>query len=466
MNIGIIYFRRDLRIYDNTALNECIRNSDKILPIFIFNPIQIGKTNTYFSQKCFNILLLFVKQLSESLNDKLLLLLGNPAERIEKLVKEIKIHHPNSNITLYFNTDFTPFSIKRDAQIFDKLKNISIKSFVDTLLLSDEYPIINNKLQLIPDEKSLYYKKFTPFYNYYKSKHIQEPYTIKIKNYLEFKHVDEYKLIIDKDLKFSRSHAIKQINKKINYAKTHNDVFDENGTYHISHYLKFGIISIREAYYAMKHNTVVTRQLFWREFYYIIAWHNPTLLQYQITSHNNSTLNPKYNTIKWLDDSNKKIKQIIKAWKTGTTGFPIVDAGMRQLAQIGYMHNRARLIVASFLTKICGIDWRIGEQWFAQNLIDYDPIINNGNWLWVAGGGADSQPYFRVFNPWLQQKEHDPNCIYIKKWIPELDDIEPKIIHKLYDSKYHNLLVNYPTPIIDYEHEKNKTYELYAKLYK
>lgn len=465
MEIGIIYFRRDLRIYDNIALNECIKNSDKILPIFIFDPVQASKTsNTYFSDKYFSLLQLFVSQLSEHFNNKLLLLHDNPTTKLNSLIKSIKSNHPNANITIYFNIDFTPFSIARDSEIYDKIKNANIRSYIDQLLTITDIKAIEDKSGLLPNKKDGYYKKFTPFYNYYKDMKHLEPHTNKMHDILEIKIDDEYKLIINKELNFSRKHAIAQLQKSIKYAETHDTPSDESGTYRISHYLKFGIVSIREAYHYLKHTPAAARQLYWREFYYIIAWNNQQLLQGQISNKNNSALNEKYNNIAWADGSSKKIADIIKAWKSGTTGFPIVDAGMRQLSETGYMHNRARLITASFLTKICGIDWRIGEKWFAQHLIDYDPIVNNGNWLWVAGGGADSQPYFRVFNPWLQQVAHDRDCIYIKRWVPELKDVAPKIIHKLYDPKYQGKL-NYPDPIIDYDEQKNKTLEKYQKIY-
>lgn len=453
MKIGIFYFRRDLRIWDNTALNECIKNSDSIYPIFIFDPVQIKKTNLYFSNKCFSLMQIFIGQLVQYLGGKLLLLYGNPCNRLKSLVKHIKTQYPKSEISIYFNIDYTPYSIKRDSEIFDGLDNVF--AFHDNLLTINS--TISGKQDLIPDEKSKYYKKFTPFYENVDIKKIQEPTTSKIKNILELKLPNEYKLAPADHFSYSRRNALKQLSKKIDYAKNHDTPGDEDGTYRISHYLKFGVISIREAHHMLKNNKLVDRQLFWRDFYYIVQWHNPQMLRAQITNKSNSALNEKYNSIKWSYD-----KRIIESWKYGKTGFPIVDAGMRQLLQTGYMHNRVRLIVASFLTKICGVDWRFGEQWFAQNLIDYDPIVNNGNWLWVAGGGADSQPYFRVFNPWIQQYDHDRDCIYIKRWVPELKDIDVKIIHKWYRVEDYS---DYIKPIIVYEVEKTNTYAKYVKLF-
>ena len=239
----------------------------------------------------------------------------------------------------------------------------------------------------------------------------------------------------------------------------------------ISHYLKYGVISIREAYHNIKKNfthkasyDAIIRQLYWRDFYTLIAWYYPQVLGYAFDSKKsqwselkeNSSLNTRYNNVKWSYN-----EKIIKAWKEGKTGFPIVDAGMRQLVETGYMHNRVRLITASFLTKICGIDWRIGEKWFAQHLIDYDPIINNGNWQWVAGGGADSQPFFRVFNPWLQQAKFDKDALYIKQYLPELKNIEPEKIHKM--EKINDLYIK---QIVDYSEIKEVTLEKYRAIFK
>lgn len=173
-------------------------------------------------------------------------------------------------------------------------------------------------------------------------------------------------------------------------------------------------------------------------------------------------MKPSYNKIRW-----HKNTKYLHAWKTGNTGFPIVDAGMRQLNTTGYMHNRARLIVASFLTKTLLIDWREGEQYFSQKLVDYDPASNNGNWQWIASTGADSQPYFRIFNPFSQSLQVDEDAEYIKKWIPELKDIPAKELHNwdkyysMYNGKNNSLKVNYPAPIVVYSIQKEKALEMY-----
>jgi deoxyribodipyrimidine photo-lyase len=166
----------------------------------------------------------------------------------------------------------------------------------------------------------------------------------------------------------------------------------------------------------------------------------------------------KYKSIKWSQN-----ERYFHAWCEGLTGFPIVDAGMRELNATGYMHNRVRMIVASFLTKDLHIDWRLGEKYFAQKLVDYDPAVNNGNWQWVASTGCDAQPYFRVFNPWLQQKKFDPDCLYIKRWIPELAMLPPKSIHGLSKIKS-KLMANYPHPMVDHVIESQKAKIMFKKI--
>ena len=174
-------------------------------------------------------------------------------------------------------------------------------------------------------------------------------------------------------------------------------------------------------------------------------------------------MKPSYDKIRW-----HKNTKWLNAWKTGTTGFPVVDAGMRQLAETGYMHNRARLITSSFLIKVLLIDWQDGEKYFAQHLTDYDPASNNGNWQWGASTGADSQPYFRIFNPWLQSEEYDPDAEYIKQWVPELREVESKVIHQWY--KYSDEKefkgIKYPAPIVDYSKQKEIALKMYSSVFK
>ncbi len=216
---------------------------------------------------------------------------------------------------------------------------------------------------------------------------------------------------------------------------------------------KFGTVSIREVFHLVKkelsQNHPLIRQLYWRDFFTTIAWCYPHMFGHAFQR--------KFDQLPW-NTSNADFKR----WCAGMTGFPLVDAGMRQLNQTGFMHNRARLIVGSFLVKDLHIDWQWGEKYFAQHLIDYDPAVNNGNWQWIASTGCDHQPYFRIFNPWLQQKKFDPDCVYIKRWVPELRNKDPKIIHTWYNQKHP--ANGYPVPMLDHAKESIVTKELYKKI--
>ena len=192
------------------------------------------------------------------------------------------------------------------------------------------------------------------------------------------------------------------------------------------------------------------KQLYWRDFFTQVAYHSPFVF--------GQPFHEKYSKLPWSNS-----EKAFTAWCTGTTGFPIVDAGMRELNATGFMHNRVRMIVASFLTKDLHIDWRKGERYFAQQLVDYDPAVNNGNWQWCASTGCDAQPYFRIFNPWLQQKKFDPQCIYIKKWVPELQKILPLTIHTWYKEDSPPIK-NYPRPMVDHGVESKKAKELYKNI--
>ena len=251
-----------------------------------------------------------------------------------------------------------------------------------------------------------------------------------------------------------RTNAITQLKvaaKNIkNYPRTHNEL--SQPTSQLSAYIKFGCISIREVYKTFRSKHDFIRQLFWRDFYANILYSFP-----QVLGH---ALKPNYNKVRWHHNTNW-----FNAWTKGETGFPVVDAGMRELNETGYMHNRARLITSSFLIKTLLIDWQKGEQYFAKKLTDYDPASNNGNWQWTAGSGADSQPYFRIFNPWLQGENFDPNCEYIKKWVPELKDVPVKDILHWEDtySQYKN--IKYPRPICNYEEQKDKALTMYKSIF-
>ena len=247
-----------------------------------------------------------------------------------------------------------------------------------------------------------------------------------------------------------RQEAIKQLRiaaKNIkHYAQTRDEL--SKPTSQLSAFIKFGNISVREVYYSFKSNHPFIRQIYWRDFYAGILYSFPRVLGH--------ALKPKYDKIKWHHN-----EKWFEAWKNGVTGIPIVDASQRQLLATGWTHNRGRMISSSILIKILLIDWRKGEQFYAQHLVDYDVASNNGGWQFSAGTGADSQPYFRYFNPYTQSKDHDKDCEYIKKWIPELKNVPSEDIHNWNDSWEKHKDCGYPKPIVNYAEQREKSIKMY-----
>jgi deoxyribodipyrimidine photo-lyase len=371
---------------------------------------------------------------------------------IKKLINKWKIE------AVYFNADITPYAKKRDQSIV----KLCEKMKVECVTGQDYYLYEPNAVVTGAGD---YYTKFTPYYNKVLHIKVDGP---KYPRQFHFTDVDDSNITItDAYLKFTepnqdilvnggRENGLKIVNDIGNfksYGKTRNEL--DTQTTHLSAYLKFGNISVRETYEKMKSklglNSDLLRQIIWREFYAQLLYHNPQVL--------GNPLKEKYDKIKW--DKNTKH---LNAWKAGMTGFPIVDAGMREMNATGYMHNRARLITASFLIKTLLITWEDGEKYFSQHLTDYDPASNNGNWQWVASTGADSQPYFRIFNPWSQSEKYDTDAEYIKKWIPELQSVPAKAIHNWNNEWEKYAEVKYPKPIVDYEKQRKLALDMYKKV--
>lgn len=441
--MSIFIFRRDFRIKDNIGLNECISNSLNIYPVFIFTPEQV-KENPYKSNNAVQFMCESLKELKKDI--KLTFCYGNYIEILKDIIKK------NNIDSIYTNTDYTKYAIKRDKDIEKLCKKLNIKfNKYDDILLFKPGTVMTGS--------GGYYQKFTPFYNTCMKLDPDEPTSKTIKNdkYCQTKYkitnIDKfYKNNDNINVHGGRDNALKILNKIgefKNYEKTRNMLNTE--TTLMSAYIKFGCISIREVYDKIKSKLgkkhPLIRQLIWREFYYHLG--------YGFIDRFGDSLKQKYDKIKW-----KNSNYLFNKWKNGETGYPIVDACMRELNVSGYMHNRGRLIVSSFLIKNLGIDWRKGEKYFAQKLIDYDVLVNNGNWQWTSGSGADSQPYFRVFNPWLQSERYDKDCKYIKYWLPELKNVDNKHLHNW--EKYYDENI-YIKPIVDYKKSKEDILNIYKK---
>lgn len=445
----LFIFRRDFRTYDNIGLNST--KEDTVYPVFIFTPEQIT-SNKYKSDNSVQFMVESLQELKKSIS--ITFCYGD----IEKVIEDIVVKNKIESIRC--NTDYTPYAIKREKRIEAIAKKLDIEFIYYHDVLLFEPSTIRNQLDSI-------YQKFTPFYNYTIKQKVPEP--VKMSKSTVKKVETKYEITSDKMNTFytkndtvnhisggriNALNILKEITDFSSYEKTRNTL--NLPTTHLSAYLKFGCISIRECFHSMKKKLKLShpliRQLIWREFYYHLG--------YGFIERFGRSLKPKYDNIKWEDDMTK-----FKAWCSGKTGYPIIDSCMMQLNTTGYMHNRGRLIVASFLIKNLHVDWRHGEKYFAQKLVDYDVLVNQGNWQWVAGSGADSQPYFRVFNPWLQSAKFDKDALYIKNWLPQLNDIEPKHLHQWdkYNELYDMKSISYYKPIVDYSKSKKDGLAIYKK---
>lgn len=448
----LFIFRRDLRLQDNTALTEAVKNAETVFPCFIIDPRQ-AKEHPYRSAFGLTFLaesLLDLEEQIQSAGGKISFLEGDAEECIEALLKKKQFD------AVYFNEDYTPFSRKRDDAIrkICKKHDIECITFHDALLTA---PGTVLKKDGNP------YTVFTPFSRTAKTQKIQKPIRIRPQNFAKtslpgakpLKSLLKWKTHKNAAIHGGREHALKllrSLDKQKQYEKTR-DIPALDATSHLSAHHKFGTISVRETAHAIKEHlsprSSLLTELYWRDFFTHIAWFFPHVFK--------GAFHKKYDKIDWKGSSS-----LLKKWEEGKTGFPIVDAGMRELKETGFMHNRVRMITASFLVKDLLIDWRKGEKHFASLLVDYDPAVNNGSWQWAASTGCDAQPYFRIFNPWLQQKKFDPECLYIKKWIPELETCTPKEIHSWERAQIKG--INYPKPCIEHKKQSQIAKSLFKKV--
>ena len=418
--VSVFWFRRDLRLHDNVGLFHALQAENPVLPIFIFDKeilenLPKDDARVTFIHKT-------LQQLQHTLKDKanssIALFHGNPLDVFEKLVKDYDIQ------TVYTNHDYEPYATKRDLRISDFLKNQNI----DFQTFKDQ--VIFEKDEVVKDDGDPYVV-YTPYKNKWKSifnaKKDMQPYdcSSKLKNFFNENDLPNLSL---SDLGFETSKiSIPDYNVSAeviqNYEKTRNFPAKENGTSHLGPHLRFGTVSVREIVKKaiLEKNETFWNELIWREFFMQILWHFP-----HTTS---ASFRPKYDRINWRNNETE-----FEHWKNGTTGYALVDAGMRELNTTGYMHNRVRMLVASFLCKHLLIDWRWGEAYFAEKLLDFDLSANVGNWQWAAGSGVDAAPYFRIFNPMTQIEKFDKQKEYINKWVPDLQELTypDKIVdHKL-----------------------------------
>ncbi|WP_439185529.1 cryptochrome/photolyase family protein [Carboxylicivirga taeanensis] len=410
--ITIHWFRRDLRLKDNTALNAALNGPHPVLPIFIFDrhitdELQADDARiTFIHQQVTTINV----QLNSQYHNGLKVLQGQPLEEWQKLI------HSYNIAEVHFNRDYEPYALERDEAVTKLLESHGIR-------------VVTHKDQVVFEAHEVLKKDGSPYtiYTPYKKQwisrfndlpSINRPQADAPANYFQIQihtpHIEE--------LGFKHSPiAVPAWNfNHVEQYEHKRDIPHLNHTSHLGPHLRFGTISIREVIAKTCYSEVFLSELIWREFFMQIMVHFP-----QVIAHN---FKRKYDAIIWQNNSKQ-----FERWCQGQTGYPIVDAGMRELVQTGFMHNRVRMVCASFLCKHLLIDWRWGEAFFAQHLLDFELASNNGNWQWAAGTGCDAAPYFRVFNPSEQQKKFDPELKYILKWVPEFGTMaypQPMVEHK------------------------------------
>lgn len=415
--VTVFWFRRDLRLHDNAGLYQALQSGQPVLPLFIFDTEILDSLEdkddrrVEFIHRAISVMQEELTTMGSTLDVRY----GKPLQVYQDLLNEYEIK------AVYTNHDYEPYARQRDQAIAQwlKTKDIQFHSFKDQ--------VIFEKDEVLKDDGKPY-TVFTPYSRKWKA--VISTHPIEVFNTKKFyKHfLSQQPMTVPSlaamgftaaGLPFPAKSWKKEV---ITQYKEQRDIPSLPGTSRLSVHLRFGTISIRElAREAGVLNETFLNELIWRDFYHMILWHFP-----QVVGH---SFKPDYDKIRWRNNETE-----FDAWCKGQTGYPIVDAGMRELNATGFMHNRVRMIVASFLTKHLLIDWRWGEGYFARKLLDFDLSANNGGWQWAAGSGCDAAPYFRVFNPYLQTQKFDPELKYIRQWVPEFEEltyVRPVVVHEV-----------------------------------
>jgi deoxyribodipyrimidine photo-lyase len=426
--VNVFWFRRDLRIEDNAGLYHALQNGKPVIPLFIFDSNILEKLDNKADRRV-AFIHDAITHLQESLTkvgSSMFCFHGKPAVIWEQITKKFEVEN------VFTNHDYEPYALERDADVKELLekKNIAFHTYKDQ--------VIFEKQEVVKDDGKPY-TVFTPYSRKWKSllsddnlkaypikKYATHFYQCKAQKIPSLKEMG----FIENDQPFPSQKADQAI---IQHYAENRDFPGIRGTSKLGVHLRFGTISIRQlASNALANSPVFLNELIWRDFYHMILWNFPQVGK-------GAAFKPAYEHIAWRKDNGE-----FEKWCKGQTGYPIVDAGMRELNETGFMHNRIRMVTASFLCKHLLLDWRLGEAYFAEKLLDFDLAANNGGWQWAAGSGCDAAPYFRIFNPYLQTKKFDPDLTYIKKWVPEFQEFD------------------YPKPIVDHEYARKRCLEVYS----
>jgi len=427
--LNIFWFRRDLRLHDNAGLYHALKNNNRVLPIFIFDKNILDKLENKADRR-----VEFIHAALEELQLSLVkmgtsveVFYSTPSQAFSELIGKYKIEK------VFTNHDYEPYARERDSSIAKLLNShgASLHTFKDQ--------VIFEKDEVIKDDEQPY-TVFTPYSRKWKAVfkdfHLQTYPTVKYFNNFYKRQLTTIPLL--QSLGFEKASIpfpSKEVSEQLifKYGEQRNFPF-LSGTSKLGVHLRFGTISIRQiAKQCQGLSETFLNELIWRDFYQMILWHFPQVGK-------GKAFKTEYDNIEWRRDEGE-----FELWCTGQTGYPIVDAGMRELNATGFMHNRVRMIVASFLAKHLLLDWRLGEAYFAEKLLDFDFASNNGGWQWAAGSGCDAAPYFRIFNPYLQTQKFDPKLEYINKWVPEMNES------------------NYPKPIVEHEAARKRCLEVYSR---
>jgi deoxyribodipyrimidine photo-lyase len=463
----LCWFRRDLRLHDHFALSQAINDGLEVYAVFVFDKIILDKLKNKKDPRL-TFIMDSLKEMEEklrSVGSSLIIRYGDPVEEIPKVVEEFKIK------ALYFNHDYEPYAKKRDSLVEKILraKTIEVKTFKDHVFY-EKREVLNGSGEI--------YKVFTPYKNKWLERfHAHENaiphYKCPLKKMAPLKN---NKSILDfdwqKEIGFNHAECVlaggsvaalkrlKDFKEVISQYKEARDIPALEQTSNLSTYIRMGNLSIREMITLSIEEKNIGYQtwlseIIWRDFYQMILDAYPRI--------ENHCFRSEYDNIVWMGD-----KKDFQTWCEGMTGYPLIDAAMRCLNSTGMMHNRLRMVVASFLTKTLLIDWRLGERYFAEKLLDYDLAANNGGWQWSASTGVDAQPYFRIFNPYNQSEKFDPEGIFIRIWCPELRGFNNKKIHSPHDSDMVDqaqadcfIGKDYPHPIVAYKGQKEKALQMF-----
>ncbi|MDZ7369564.1 MAG: DNA photolyase family protein [candidate division KSB1 bacterium] len=424
------WFRRDLRLYDNRGLHHALSSGLPVLPVFIFDTDILKELKNPRDPRV-EFIHSMVQEIDQQLKrsgSSLKVAIGRPNEIWRRLFNEFPIKK------LYFNQDYEPYALRRDNEVRKTAQEfgVEIHSFSDQTIFPPDH---------ITKADGKPYTVFTPFKNTWMKRLAAEPEVLSeyvVEPFFErFAKIPQEPIpplemvgFYPSGLAFpSREIPL----EKIRRYHLDRDFPAVDGTSKLGIHLRFGTISIRRLVRAaLELNETWLNELIWREFFMMILYHFPHVVDHAFRA--------EFDSIRW-----RQAEEDLAHWKEGLTGYPLVDAGMRQLAQTGFMHNRLRMVTASFLVKHLLIDWRLGERWFAEKLLDYELASNNGNWQWAAGTGCDAVPYFRIFNPELQRQRFDPKDDFIRQWVPEFGT------------------PSYPAPIVDHDFARRRAIQVFAE---